>query len=230
MYRFTDEDKKYFKKFCLYLTTDREDINSVEITEWLDNYDFETIKSDLLYIISRGRQFDSRYRIEIPGGFKEIISRVINNIDDFDEPDIYEISQVKSEIIFDCSLKKIAILLTYYFYDQEDTSDIYEEEPEIVERLESLGVNKGQSTIQVNYNGGGDSGWLEGIFDNGVQVPHFFEDWCYNKLNRDFSGWEIDGGSQGYFVVNFPEKTVEIIHSENTERAEEHVIYKMNFQ
>lgn len=229
MYQLTNDEKKYLNRMCNFLKSFSDDLHEVELTEYQDNDSQDYLIKELRNLVSSRKYFDGRHRVDVTEGFKNIVDNILNNIDGWDEPDIYEIKSVTSNIIFNCFEKKLSIYLNYYFYEEENSSDIYEEEPEIVERLESEGLSLDQSTIYVDYNGGGDSGWLEGIFDNGEEVPRFFEDWCYDKLNSDYSGWEIDEGSSGSFIVNFEEKTIEIVHTANTETSKEHLIYQTKF-
>jgi hypothetical protein len=229
MYQLTNDEKKYLNRMCNFLKSFSDDLHEVELTEWHDYDSQDYLIKELRNVVSGRNYFDGRHRVDVTEGFKNIVDNILNNIDGWDEPDTYEIKSVTSNIRFNCFEKKISIYLIYYFYDHENTSDIYEKEPEIVERLESEGFNLDQSTIYVDYSGGGDSGWLENIFNNGEEVPRFFEDWCYGKLNSDYSGWELDEGSSGSFIVNFEKKTIEIVHSANTETSEEYLIYQTKF-
>jgi hypothetical protein len=64
----------------------------------------------------------------------------------------------------------------------------------------------------LKYNGGGDSGYIESDFENGEPSPGAVEEWCYQQLEENFGGWEINEGSQGEFQFDFNEKTV-ILHT-----------------
>jgi hypothetical protein len=82
----------------------------------------------------------------------------------------------------------------------------------------------------VKYNGSGDSGYIESNFDEtGDSIPSEIEDWCYNKLESNFGGWEINEGSDGQFIFNFHDMTIRLDHTYNTEETTSDTIYKENF-
>ncbi len=68
---------------------------------------------------------------------------------------------------------------------------------------------------QLDYNGSGDSGYIESSFSNGGRVPANIEDWCYDVLERNYGGWEINEGSQGYFVFDTKNNIIELEHTYN---------------
>ena len=76
---------------------------------------------------------------------------------------------------------------------------------------------QGITEITVRYEGGGDSGYVEGTCetDKGkVKTPEFLEKICYNLL-EEYGGWEINEGSQGNIEFTFD--TIEVNHEWNTE-------------
>ena len=84
--------------------------------------------------------------------------------------------------------------------------------------------------LTLSYNGSGDSGFVESSFDeNGDSVPSTIEDWCYNQLESHFGGWEINEGSDGEFIFNFNDMTIELSHTYNTEENEQDTIYEESF-
>jgi hypothetical protein len=76
--------------------------------------------------------------------------------------------------------------------------------------------------LQLDYSGGGDSGYIESSFVNGGRVPANIEDWCYEVLENNYGGWEINEGSQGYFVFDTRKNIIwlELTYNELTEETE----------
>lgn len=73
------------------------------------------------------------------------------------------------------------------------------------------------TSATVTYNGGGDSGYIEGTYESEKgtgDVPAGIEDICYQLL-EEFGGWEINEGSQGTIV--FTKDEIEVNHEWNTE-------------
>ena len=84
--------------------------------------------------------------------------------------------------------------------------------------------------LTVQYNGSGDSGYLESSFnETGDGVPAAMEDWCYRELSDNYSGWEINEGSDGSFIFNFHDMTIELIHTENIEDNASDTYYEESF-
>ena len=84
--------------------------------------------------------------------------------------------------------------------------------------------------LTVSYNGGGDSGYIESSFDETSDaIPSSIEDWMYSQLERHFGGWEINEGSDGRFIFNFNNSTVELEHTYNTEESSSNTLFEENF-
>ena len=75
---------------------------------------------------------------------------------------------------------------------------------------------------EVTFNGGGDSGYIEGdvqIYkDPTIEKPlgdfPGLEDYLYDMLNN-YGSWEINEGSQGYFRIDTIAGTVELFFTWN---------------
>lgn len=80
--------------------------------------------------------------------------------------------------------------------------------------------------IEVQFNGYGDSGGLEGIKVDGEEygsdsIPRSLKEVLYPML-QNFGGWEIDSGSEGYFDVDLENDKV-VLHfhwNEQVDRPE----------
>jgi len=80
------------------------------------------------------------------------------------------------------------------------------------------------------YNGSGDSGYIESNFEeNGDALPTSIEDWCYRQLEDNFGGWEINEGSDGEFKFNFNDMTITLNHTYNTEENSTDTIFEESF-
>ena len=67
--------------------------------------------------------------------------------------------------------------------------------------------NKYGDEIMVEYDGGGDSGYIQ---DN--DIPEVLENITYEILDVYYSGWEINEGSTGNIVYDFKNEMVTINH------------------
>ena len=61
--------------------------------------------------------------------------------------------------------------------------------------------------LTFTFDGGGDSGYVENQGENedgdSVELTGPLEDVCYEILNKEFSGWDLDEGSNGRIVFDF---------------------------
>ena len=61
----------------------------------------------------------------------------------------------------------------------------------------------------INFDGGGDSGYIENKDDRtGEEIPAFIYDMLYEILESDFGGWEINNGSHGHFEVDYENEEI----------------------
>ena len=83
--------------------------------------------------------------------------------------------------------------------------------------------NDGYRIIRFDFNGSGDSGYIEstGFSDDNtpVDAPASLEDFFYECLNNAQSGWEINEGSNGVFHFDFENNTIDWNHSQNYEES-----------
>lgn len=90
--------------------------------------------------------------------------------------------------------------------------------------------------LNVIYDGSGDSGGIEGweTIPSGKDISDLeglLEDWCYNELESQHGGWEINEGSSGYFSFfpNDEETTVELTHNQNIESSDTDEFFETKF-
>lgn len=87
------------------------------------------------------------------------------------------------------------------------------EDKEIIEELIKW-KSEGNESIRVDFNGGGDSGYIDGQGHGNnsgrYNLPAGLEDFLYNMLEREHGGWEINEGAQGEFEINTTDYTVNL--------------------
>ena len=209
----TENDKVILRKVAKYLKSYNIKAGVIQIEN--DFY------NDPQRALSHITNFNNHWDIEVPDFFKpylgEIIERALSNVDDLDV-DSVNYDNIEIEIITDSSRLEIT---RYWAYEQpgdsrgltwgDDTED-----SELVQRLlheimESGTRPDSNGVLQLDYNGSGDSGFIESSFSGGGgQVPANIEDWCYQVLENNYGGWEINEGSQGYFVFDTKNNTIEL--------------------
>jgi hypothetical protein len=60
-------------------------------------------------------------------------------------------------------------------------------------------------------------------------VPDIIENWCYNQLEEHYGGWEINEGSDGSFIFNFNDSTIELNLTYNEEYNVSNTLYEESF-
>jgi hypothetical protein len=109
--------------------------------------------------------------------------------------------------------------LTISLYERTTTEDPHEYEYKLLTEtnLDSEYIEKVIRDIeelpddsQVTFNGGGDSGYISGETDDGVDLTSDVSDILYSFLEREVSGWEMDDGSSGIFTFNKEEKIINL--------------------
>jgi hypothetical protein len=228
----TPEEKKYLGKISRYLSS--LGMNYGEIQFEMDPYDDEISYSEDYF----PTHFENNYTAEIPDGLVPILKKIIDYFDDADLfsnlSDSGEIDYQRFEIQIDGNGSKREISLTHIFsyYGEGDSQGV--EYDDVIEEWEEKGVFDDTEIPEDNYlvlkyNGGGDSGYIESNFESGQPVPTEVEEWCYQKLEENFGGWEINEGSQGEFQFDFNEKTVGVSCTYNTIIDESNTLWEEKF-
>jgi hypothetical protein len=231
----TQEELKYLERISRYLLSTN--MKRAYINIEADPYDGGAQIDDIdwEYIT----HFDWQGRIDIPSGFIEILKKIFNYIDEsgiYSEPDIDSLSYNEFIVIIDAEDKVLTITNDYRYYDVGGKSEVEFEGDEVDmdsfrEELNSNGIEIPEDGIlTARYNGGGDSGSLDGSFDEiNQQVPEPMEDFCYDKLSDNFGGWENNEGGEGYFMFNFNDDTVTLYHTENIEQNDSNTLFELEF-
>ena len=226
----TPEEKKYLGKVSRYLSS--LGISYGEITFEMEPDDDEISYGENYF----PTHFENNYTAEIPDGLVPILKKIISYVDDeglYDElPNDANIVYQGFEITID-SVKKEISLTHMYSYQTEGGSEGVEYD-DMIEEWEEKGVFDDieipeDNYLVLKYNGGGDSGYIESNFESGQSVPTEVEEWCYQQLEENFGGWEINEGSQGEFQFDFNEKTVILSHAYNIEESRSNTLWEEEF-
>ena len=226
----TPEEKKYLGKIARYLS-------SLGMRFGEINFEMGTEDEEISYDPNDfPTHFDNNYTAEIPDGLVPILKRIIDYFDDADLysnlPDGSDIDYQRFEITIDGVKREISLTHIYSYFSEGDSTGI--EYDDMIEEWEEKGVFDDVSIpedgyLVLKYNGGGDSGYIESDFENGEPAPGAVEEWCYQQLEENFGGWEINEGSQGEFQFDFNEKTVILQHTYNTMVDESNTLWEEEF-
>jgi hypothetical protein len=227
----TPEEKKYLGKISRYL-------NSLGMRYGEIQFEMEPDQEVIDYSPNNfPTHFENNYNAEIPDGLVPILKKIIGYVDDdglySDLPNDGYIDYQRFDITIYTGEKKEISLTHSYSYQTEGASEGVEYD-DMIEEWEEKGVFNDTSIPEDNYlvlkyNGGGDSGYIESDFENGEPSPGEVEEWCYQQLEINFGGWEINEGSQGEFQFDFNDKTVILSHTYNIEESKTNTLWEEEF-
>jgi hypothetical protein len=226
----TPEEKKYIGKVSRYL-------RSMGMTYGEINFEMEPDDEEISYSeYGFPTHFDNNYYAEIPDGLIPILKKIIDYVDDEGLynglPNDANIDYQRFDITINAVSGEISLTHSYSYQTEGDTQGV--EYDDMIEEWEEKGVFNDTSIPEDNYlvlkyNGGGDSGYIESDFENGERSPDVVEEWCYQQLEENFGGWEINEGSQGEFQFDFNEKTVILSHTYNIEESKSNTLWEEEF-
>lgn len=232
----TKEEKKYLRMISNYLGSlgmrtgviaFELEYDQVELTEEDINWEYIT-------------HFDNNYRAEIPENLYPILKKILSHVIEsnvFESPDFDTLNNQGLEIEIDCTRQEITVSNWFSYYDTSDGSSVEYDSDMDKERFERW-VDEDLQDVEVpqdgylfiTYNGSGDSGYIESSFEGtNTAVPASIENWCYDELEQNFGGWEINEGSEGRFEFNFNDFTVLLTHTYNTEESGTNTLFEENF-
>ena len=204
------EEIKTIKQFFVYIKSNGADTASIDV-----NFEYGSIS----YV---GGMYGDNGRV-IPKfpPVEPIIGKIFDKVDIDEFEDNFhngenDVEFFSVDVIFDATDKKIIVECNYSTPDEEEAFD--ESEINDMDIFKEY-TDRGVSEIICSYNGGGDSGYVDGdmsVDGERENTPAFLEDMCYDALSG-FGGWEINEGSQGNIVFNLVDKTITVNHSWNTE-------------
>jgi hypothetical protein len=227
----TPEEKKYLGRIGRYLRSMGMDYGDIEFEMEPDQEGIAYSPNDF------PTHFQNNYNAEIPDGLVPILKKIIDYVDDeglYSElPDDGYLDYQRFDITIYANEKK-EISLTHIYSFQIGGEPEGVEYDDMIEEWEEKGVFDDTEIPEDNYlvlkyNGGGDSGYLESNFESGQPVPTEVEEWCYQQLEENFGGWEINEGSQGEFQFYFDEKNVILSHTFNIEESRTNTLWEEEF-
>jgi hypothetical protein len=231
----TPQEKKYLERISRYIQSMGE--KQVEIRIEANDWDNKTEISDIEW--EHVTHFDWNSRLDIPSGFITILQKIFNRIDEsgrYSFPDIDGLNYHDFLIDIDAAGKSITVSNIYGYYAAGGEGELeFEDEKELMvewmDQLESNGAEiPSDGILTARYSGGGDDGSLDGGFDEiNQQLPGSMEDFCYNQLSSNYSGWENNEGGEGYFIFNFTDGTITLYHTENIEENEKDTLFEIDF-
>jgi hypothetical protein len=234
----TPEEKKYLGKVSRYL-------NSLGIQYGELQFDLDGEESYLPEITSDEipSVFNYNHMASVPDGLGPIILKIVNSLGNID---LYEnlpsyvdyVNFQSYEIIIDSKRNEIAVVHNIGWTEEGPSEGV--EYDDIIEEWEEKGIFNmieipEDNYLVLKYNGGGDSGYIESRFESGARnpygelVPTEVENWCYQQLEENFGGWEINEGSQGEFQFDFNEKKVILQHTYNNDESKSNTLWEEEF-
>jgi hypothetical protein len=227
----TPEEKQYLGRIGRYLRSMGMNYGDIEFEMEPDQEGIAYSPNDF------PTHFENNYTAEIPDGLVPILKKIIGYVDD---EGLYRELPNDGDLIyqrFDITIyanekKEISLTHIYSFQIGEEPEGV--EYDDMIEEWEEKGVFNDteipeENYLVLKYNGGGDSGYIESNFENGEPVPTEVEEWCYQQLEENFGGWEINEGSQGEFQFYFDEKKVILSHTFNIEESISNTLWEEEF-
>lgn len=234
----TLEEKKYLQRICRYLGSLGMSHGSIDFE--MEYGEFDT--ND--YNWNRITHFSNNYSAEIPDGLKEICKKLLAHVEENDlvgKPDVDNLNWERIEIDVDCDDSTISVVHDYNYYSTGDVESIsreiadYGDEDDENNLLRTIfndledNDEIEERVLRLDYNGSGDSGYIEDSFTDGTDVPGDLSDFCYQLLENNFGGWEINEGSQGYFEIDLDEKVITLNHTTNLDEQARDTIIEEDF-
>ena len=231
----TKEEKQYLMRTSRYLQS----LGMMEgYIEFEMEYEDTEINSERIgwkYIT----HFSNNYSADIPEGLYPILKKVIKYVDSLDNlnTEVDAINYQRILIRINGSDKTIDVNHELFYYGRGDGHSIEYDSDDDKERFDKWMDEDlrdvelpSDGILKLEYNGGGDAGYIENHFDPGTDgVPALIEDWCYQQLENNFGGWEINEGSDGAFIFDFNTSTVTLNHTYNTEEQQIDTLYEESF-
>ena len=230
----TPEEKKYLRRISNYLRSLGMSEGLIEFEVDYGNFDFNSIRWDQI------THFENNYRAEVPDGLIPIMEKIFKYVDEndlFNSADVDGLNYERISIEIDAESKEISVKYWYSYYDRGDSQSVVYDSQEDISRFKKW-VSEDFTEIEIpedavltiKYNGSGDSGYIESTFDeNGDSVPSSIEDWCYQELESNFGGWEINEGSDGEFIFDFDNYIINLSHTMNVEENSSDTLYEESF-
>ena len=199
----TDEEKKYLRFFVKFLYSYGETTGTFRLEDFSEDFlNFAGPVSNLLGL-------EENYYLDVPEQITPIIEKVINycekRIPSVDE----DVSSTSLEIVIN-SEGSITAEYCWRYYTRDDQSESFDSnDGNLNQVFDELSENH-SGLVYVKFDGNGDSGQIEQAEDESgsiINVSANVEDWCYNQLESNYGGWEINEGSSGQFIFDLDNNT-----------------------
>jgi hypothetical protein len=204
-------------------------------SEGMDYYD----GIDLSEIdVNEWTHFSNNYSVEVPEQLLPILQKILvtsqNKYDNLDlDTGGNDVNYARIDVDIDTEKKEISVNYWYSYYatgGESSTTWNEEEDEGVKDVLKDIDeLDSTETIMELKYNGSGDSGYIEGNFENGEEVPASVEDYCYGVLENMHGGWEINEGSQGTFYFDLEKREVTLEHQYNTEETDSHTLFEESF-
>lgn len=231
----TPEEKKTLRYISRYLRSYGLDDGSLE-SEGFDQYEGpEFDKID----VEEWTHFSNNWKVEVPSELYPILEKALKAASQkYENLEVdtggNDINYGRVDIDIDTKKQEISVNYWFSYYDTAGGPSITIEEEEddsITEILDMVEeVCSGYNEVELRYNGGGDSGYIEDNFEEPSEgVPANVEDYCYRWLNGSYGGWEINEGSQGSFIFDLKNRQITLHHTYNTEESQTYTLFEEKF-
>lgn len=207
--QFTEEEKKIFKRTAMLAKSFKPSEPKVYTMVQIDqmgslDHSWEGP------IVTIGSSYNGR-DIDYESYYNMIYEFIYNRKDHFMDPfDSYDESWGTIISVFDYGNNTLNFEYTVSYYESEsqDSSDVLTGDK--AQRLINFKNNSEHlqgNIIRMSFDGGGDDGYIDenGENETGDQIiiPNEITDFGYRVLEREFGGWEINEGSNGYITLDF---------------------------
>jgi hypothetical protein len=228
------------EKIKKFLQTDfaKQSLESLSVIAQM--YGEDEISQTLYYY--EGNEFPELYydpNIGGRNGFKELKSGLLRQFleslyeliqedildlfeDELDKYDSFHSSSFYVDLNFET--KKLDLSCSVTVMDTEYSNHEFEiTDTNVIESMREL-FDNGHNKIRVDFSGGGDSGYIESTGntsdDTQIDIPATIEDELYRVLENVQSGWEINEGSQGNFLIDCAATKIYLEFGLNYEKGE----------
>lgn len=229
----TAENKKHLNTYAKYMMALGTKTHSM--TFWYFDLDSSTIENSLNRM--ERLEFDNGRSTDVPIFLRNILFKIAIHVDkqeyfnlDFCQTDDDD-PGTSLTIRINYVTKEISVELSCHYTGESDESnfaDLTDDNENIIQELKELFPN--DEELVLNYNGGGDSGFIDDTFSNRESVPASVEDFCYRELENNFGGWEINEGSYGNFTFNLSEdSSITLNHTMMVEKEDSVTVFEEKF-
>lgn len=241
----TDKQKNDLRRFSLILNS----LNVEDGVEWIyRHYDeWESDEPEGPYHNNRNIKDELDF---LPGSVGPLFQEIRDNFDvDLFYNEIYDNYTGGLQLIINAEKKMLIIKYYYYSMSTEDSefeqtflelsqmTNPWRRGEEKVKKLTNedfLNMMEKEygSYVQMDYDGSGDSGWINEQVnsDRGVKnLTSDMEDIAYEVLEQFQPGWEINEGSNGSMLFNFEEQEMTLTHYNNIEEEIDDIYKTFSF-